>query len=668
MVMSNPAEADSQAIQAQVGIELPAAEDWIQWMPGGSHPITARRGARTVSLTVEVTPAGAAAMQRSLQEHLAGGRQRPYFDFAHEGKAASAWPLEFAWREDPEPGIYARVEWSQAGREAVEGRTYRAFSPMFFVDEHNEVSGAPLNMGALVNDPAFRAIAPLWARDATGFQPQSHSTEDRMSELSTKTELAALQAKVAALEDENTALKAREGQEQEEAAAAIAARDAELAEAKRRLEELNRESKERARRDAEAIVASAVSRGAIAPKDTAGQERWRDLIVADPKNAELLARQPGNPALSAARSPDTGRAAARAVQVVAPDINDVLRAFAAAASPLERGQIYAREINPLLERGERIPFERFAAAQWRRPVDGQIPIEAANVLGTVAGNLISQRILALMVSRRPMLRGVCTDFSAERARLGQTVYTRTVGLPAVNNFGTGAVDTAMTDYTVQMANHKEVHFAFTTAEYLSTHRNLVEETSEALATALGNHMVDAVAALITTAFTSVTTGAANTKDFSDVTKAAKALNVAGAPEFNRSMWINSDFAEAIENDDVVMEYVSSDMAAAYGHWKNVKGFANIWEYPALPTTSNLIGFAFQQNALLLATRVADNPEALIDAGYPGSLQVITDPITGFSVLTDRWVAQATRNVNTRMDVLYGCARGVVAAGHRFASA
>lgn len=648
--------SQEDAIFAEALVPFDDVSEWVQWMPGGEHSITATQRGKKITTVVKVTPTGASAVQAALEDYLHNERQRPFFDFNHDGKTASAWPLEFAWRETPEPGIYARVEWSGSGKTAIRNKDYRAFSPSFFLNPDKQVAGAPMNMGALVNDPAFRSIAPLWARRAGDDSNTNDGNNDTTMNGDTQAaELAALQAKIVALEQENAEVKARDESNTTELSEAIKAKDAELEEVRNKFAEMERLTKERARRDAEAIVASAVTRGVIPPKDTAAQEKWRELIVADPKNADLLAGQPGKPAVAASRVASH----THEVRTIRPDTNDVLRAYINAGTPLDKGMIYQNEIKPLLDKGERIPFERYAARGAE--------ISASNALGTAAGNLISQRVLDLMVSRRPMLLGIASDFSAEQAVKGQTIYTRTVGVPAVQNFGSGAEDSVIADVTVQMANHKEIHHGFTPAEYLTSNRNFIDETAEALAIGLGNHMVDAVAALITAAFTNTAiTGAANTKDFSDVVKGAKALNVAGAPDINRSMWINSDFAEALLNDEVILEYVDRNTSDAYGRWRNVAGFANIWEYPALPGNSiNLIGFGFHRNALVLCTRVAANPAQYLGAPYPGSLQVITDPVTGFSVLTDRWIDQATRKVNNRLDVLYGCARGVVTAGQLY---
>ena len=144
----------------------------IMFMPGGDHVIVAERNGAPARVTVRVTAADADKMSEQLRALKARSEQRPFFDFDHENKAASAWPLEFIWREFPRPGIYAKVEWSEAGRSAVTGRTHRAFSPVFHVDESSTPatiianSRATLNLGGLVNDPAFAAMLPIWAKRA----------------------------------------------------------------------------------------------------------------------------------------------------------------------------------------------------------------------------------------------------------------------------------------------------------------------------------------------------------------------------------------------------------------------------------------------------------------------------------------------------------------------
>lgn len=630
----------------------------IMWMPGGVHLISCHQNKNTVRTFVRVDRDTARVAQEALEAHTAATAHRPHFDLGHTHQEASAWPTRFVWSDTPKPGVYADVEWSKAGREAIAGKNFRTFSPQFFTDRFPftkthatqaspaRVVDLPLNMGGLVNDPAFREQVPLFASHASGALADKSTAQTPMENEPTKMELAATQSRVVALEAELAELKANAAASDQ--TAALAAKEGELSAAQTELDALKAANAARAQRDAKACVASAVARGALAASNTGLQQHWQRLIESDAKNAELLNALPGSSALAG------GRLVRPIITIEKEDTNNVLRAYLSANNdPVRRGELFRKELNPILEKGDRIAFER-------------LPLSADNSLGTLVGNIISQRTLATLVSRRPLLMDVVTDFSSEGARLNQTVYSRAIGLPTVQNFGASPTDSAVTDYPVALNAHKQALFTFTAAEYNATGRNLVAEHATALSTAIGNHLVDAVAALITDAFTSETTGAASNKTFSDLTTATKLLNVAGVPDFGRRMWINSDFAEALSNDEVVMEHFDGNSTEAYSRWKNVKGFESITEYPGMPNNSvNLIGFAFQKNALLLATRVAINPAELVSAGYPGSIAVVTDPISGLSVVVNSWIDQSTLAVNTRIIVLYGVARGLVGAGHKF---
>ncbi len=420
---------------------------------------------------------------------------------------------------------------------------------------------------------------------------------------------------------------------------------------------LRAEVQDARRREARAAVTAAKSAGKIPFADHATAQHWEDLLVSDPSKRVLLDKMParapimGTKITTGSMPAGTSRAV---VETVSPDQVDVLRAYIRAGSPRERALVYACDIDPVYARKSRVDFARF-------------PVEGANVLGEVVGNIISQRTLSLVNSNRPLLRGIVTDFSSEAIAKGQSIYTRLVSQPTVRDFGSTDSDTAVTDYPVTLSAHKEVKFGFTPTEYLSTSRNLVEEHAEAMAVAIGNHLVDVVAALITDAFTSETTGAADAKSYEAIVTASKALNAAGAPARDRFMWLNTNFAAALENDELILEHLEQKISPdAYLHYRNIRGFSDIWEYPSLPSNSiNLIGFAFQRNALILATRVAADPQSLVNASYPGRLSVVTDAFSGFSVLSDRWIDAGTRKINTRLDVLYGVARGLVNCGHKF---
>jgi hypothetical protein len=137
-------------------------------LPIGLHSITPVAGGigRPIKVKVDASTADAIEAQRKI---MAGKGKRPYFDFDHEDGAASFWPEGFAWRNGE--GVIAKGEWTARGRKAVEGKDYRAFSPVFHVDNKRSdpakvicMEHAAPNMGGLVNNPAFNL--PLWAKNA----------------------------------------------------------------------------------------------------------------------------------------------------------------------------------------------------------------------------------------------------------------------------------------------------------------------------------------------------------------------------------------------------------------------------------------------------------------------------------------------------------------------
>jgi hypothetical protein len=346
--------------------------------------------------------------------------------------------------------------------------------------------------------------------------------------------------------------------------------------------------------------------------------------------------------------------------ITLPSQEDILRGYINARTPRERGEHYREAIEARLAAGEVL---NFGALQ------GKLPITASNSLGTLVGNIISQRTLALVYSKRPLLKGILTDFSDTGARLNQVVYTRKIGIPSMTNFGAGASDSSDSDLQATLDQFKQVQFAFTPSEYLATQRDLVKEHSEALAVGLGNGLVDAVAALITAAFTNKSTLASASFDYTTLIDHNSKMNAAGVPDVGRFGWVNSDIAQSMRNDEVVMANFNRNAGNAYAHWTNLEGFEDIWEYPALPgNTINLTGFFAQRNALLLASRVSIDTNNLTDAGYPGRISTVMDPVSGLSVISNQWVVQDTLTINDRLILLYGAARGDVAMGRLHVSA
>lgn len=188
------------AIRAkQFASEINASDKWM-FAPGGVHTITPAAGEGSAEVTMRIDESTAVVLNASLEKlNAENSPQRAFFDKEHdEAAGATAWPIKFVWSNSPVPGIYCEHEPSEFGKELVQGKIIRAFSPSFYSDaalpkkvnrgQHVKISAGkrgsaenPARMtglvfpacGTLTNNPAFRKILPLWAKNATG----AHSSQ-----------------------------------------------------------------------------------------------------------------------------------------------------------------------------------------------------------------------------------------------------------------------------------------------------------------------------------------------------------------------------------------------------------------------------------------------------------------------------------------------------------
>ena len=151
----------------QLQAEAGAAPDWIQILP--ASPIATRdsRGPYTVR-DVE------ALIRVSMEE--AEGRlpidENHSIDLAGPAGLASpafGWIVEMQARDG---AVWARVEWTEAGRRLVGDRAYRGVSPVFAVTKKGSTEVARLLRVSLTNTPNLRGLAAL-----------HHQENDHMEEL-----------------------------------------------------------------------------------------------------------------------------------------------------------------------------------------------------------------------------------------------------------------------------------------------------------------------------------------------------------------------------------------------------------------------------------------------------------------------------------------------------
>ncbi len=172
------ASKDAAAFRTRLN---PVTDGVLMYMPGGVSTITPSQNGKAVTVTVEVTKASAAVLEEQRESLTAAGK-KPFFSVQHDTEIAAFWPSRFFWDKRVDAtgsaveGVWAEGEWTKSGKDAVEGKDFRTFSPTFFVDAIRNDPKKPCevvcnddaraNMGALENDPAFQEMSPLWARRA----------------------------------------------------------------------------------------------------------------------------------------------------------------------------------------------------------------------------------------------------------------------------------------------------------------------------------------------------------------------------------------------------------------------------------------------------------------------------------------------------------------------
>lgn len=286
----------SAAFQSEVG----TLENSIVYLPEGKHRITATVGGKPKTVDVEIDARIGASFAEDLTKRLERNI-RPFAGFDHQNGPASFIPKEFRYEEGV--GLLLDVEWTEAGRKAIEGRDYSYFSPTFLISKDGIPTGLASRgeIGSLVNDPAFEEIPRIAAAYnpkimieqliELGLVDESQDPESAME--IAKQQLANLRESAAAAAS----------QEDAQAAAASASEnyaklEAELASVMEENKKLKENMAEKAMASAELAIEEAVKAGRIAPQDDATKSFWRSSIIANPEALNALNAIPVNPVLT----------------------------------------------------------------------------------------------------------------------------------------------------------------------------------------------------------------------------------------------------------------------------------------------------------------------------------------------------------------------------------
>lgn len=104
----------------------------IVYLPEGRHTINATVGGKPRTVDVSVDRSILASFSDALKERQEAN-VRPFAGFDHQAGPASFIPLEFRYEDGV--GLVLDVEWTNAGRAAIEGKDYSYFSPTFLLSK-----------------------------------------------------------------------------------------------------------------------------------------------------------------------------------------------------------------------------------------------------------------------------------------------------------------------------------------------------------------------------------------------------------------------------------------------------------------------------------------------------------------------------------------------------
>lgn len=288
----------------------------------------------------------------------------------------------------------------------------------------------------------------------------------------------------------------------------------------------------------------------------------------------------------------------------------------------------------------------------------------ANSLGTLTSTLITDIVLEAALARLAPLMAFSRDFSAEAVKYGQTVNARYVTPAAVADYSTTdgyvAGDATTSNVNVTMNKHKHVTIAFNDQELSGTGRNLLEEQARTNAYQLADQVIDDALALVVAATytnTAITETAANT-DRDTLGALRQSLTNAKAPDFGRSVLMNVAAFGYLTSDAKIISSDYNDRGnvdMVSGRLRNVMGFENVFEVPNLPSTGNMQSFACTRSALVIATRLPEDPGVTSSAPIPGSIRVVQDPDTGLALQVREWYDMKLGKLSQTYTLMYGVA-------------
>lgn len=287
----------AEHVTAGFGNEIESQTGSIVYLPEGVHQIQATVNGKPQKRTVTVDQRVLASFSEDLASRLARN-VRPFAGFDHVAGPASFLPKEF--RYEPGTGLVLDVEWTSAGKAAIEGKDYSYFSPNFLL-----MDGIPSGLaghgeiGSLVNEPAFEVMEKIAASYKTNIMNIEHLVELGLvpegQDPASAMEVA--KAALATLREESVAA-AHVETIQAQLDAAVAEKDAaegQVADLTKKVDDLKTAADAAEDVSIEQIITEAVTAGRIAAQDVTSKAFWRKSIKADKAATAILNALPTKP-------------------------------------------------------------------------------------------------------------------------------------------------------------------------------------------------------------------------------------------------------------------------------------------------------------------------------------------------------------------------------------
>lgn len=305
------------------------------------------------------------------------------------------------------------------------------------------------------------------------------------------------------------------------------------------------------------------------------------------------------------------------------------------------------------------------------------PNLGVNTPGTIVGAKIIQRALRMTFTKFPKLGLFSMGFkeldgSVSGASLNQDVKSRVLGVSPVTNFEAGASDFNWADVSGKLRNFRQIHHRFNAAEVNSTDLDYISAAADPMAIGLAQALTSSMFGMVSRSnfnstvntinpYLSVASGwtYANT-----IVPLIGMHNDRGIPDVGqRYLLVNSSVNGALLTDTTLVAALNNPANAETiknGKLPTMQGGFLYDIYPAAAVAdSNLIGISGTPDALMYVARAPKTPDEVFSAAAsraPFVWGIVTDPVTGFSVLVQQWI-ETNLAVNTRLVWLDGYAVG-----------